>query len=234
MNVINRKLAVVTGASTGIGLELARLCAQRGFDLIIAADEPSLGDAARELRKIGTTCTAVPCDLATPQGIARLTSVIANGGRPVDFLFATAGLDLRHAFRGQDSREAIRAIHTNIDGTVRLIFALVSAMRVRGHGRVLITGALAGLMPDTFQAVHDGAKTFLDSFAEALSTELKGSGVTVTCLMPGATEMSAAQVARSGFSAVMAAKLAVVTGFARPQTATVGKNRPSASQRPSH
>jgi short-subunit dehydrogenase len=225
MNVINRKLAVVTAGAAGIGLELARLCAQRGIDLIIAADEPSLSDAACELRKIGVSCTSVPCDLATPQGLATLTSVIANGRRPVDFLFANAGRGPAHALRGLDPREGMRLVHANIDGTVRLIFAVVAAMRVRGQGRVLITGSIVGPLPATFQAVYNGSKAFLDAFAEALSNELKGSGVTVTCQIPGPSETPPAQIARIGFSAMMEGKLELVAGFAN-------KLRPAMSHAP--
>ncbi len=248
MNVVNRKLAVVTGASTGIGLELARLCAQQGFDLIIAADEPLIADAARELGDAGVACTPVQCDLATAEGIATLNAAIEASGRPVEFLLANAGRGLGHAFLDQDLNEAMRVIHTNIDGTVRLIFAVVGGMRARGQGRVLITGSIAGLMPGTFQAVYNGSKAFLDSFSVALSNELKGSGVTVTCLMPGATEtdffdradmldtkvgssekMAAAEVAKIGFDAMMEGKLEVVAGVKNKLRAAMSHIAPDAA-----
>ena len=248
MNANHRKLAVVTGASTGIGLELARLCAQQGFDLIIAADEPLIQNAARELSASGVSCTAVQCDLSTPAGVKTLTTAIAGSGRAVDYLFANAGRGLGHAFLDQDLDEAMRVIHTNIDGTVRLIFDVVGTMRSRGEGRVLITGSIAGLMPGTFQAVYNGTKAFLDSFSVALSNELKDSGVTVTCLMPGATEtdffdradmldtkvgssekMSAAEVAKIGFEAMMDGKLEVVAGFANKFRAAMSHVAPDAA-----
>ena len=233
MNALPHQLAVVTGASTGIGLELARLCSRENFDLIIAADEPLIENAARELSQGGITCTAVQCDLATSDGVAALTDAVAAAGRPVDYLLANAGRGLGHGFLDQDLDAAMNVIHTNIDGTVRLIHALGSSMRTRGHGRILITGSIAGLMPGTFQAVYNGSKAFLDSFSVALSNELKDSGVTVTCLMPGATEtefftragmldtkvgssekMNAAEVAKIGFDAMMKGELEVVAGFA--------------------
>lgn len=232
MNATSRKLALVTGASTGIGLELARLCAQQGFDLIVAADEPLIANAALELAKAGILCTPVQCDLATPAGVASLTSVIESGGRPVDFLLANAGRGLGQAFLNQDLNEAIRVMHTNIDGTVRLIFAVVAPMRSRGRGRVLITGSIAGRMPGSFQAVYNGSKAFLDSFAVALSNDLQGTGVTVMCFMPGASEtefferagmtdtklgssekMTAAAIAKIGFSAMLEGKVGVVAGL---------------------
>jgi uncharacterized protein len=246
MNSPNAKLAVVTGASTGIGLELARLCALNHYDLIIAADEPLIGDAARELAEAGITCTPVQCDLATAEGVKRLTDAI--GDRPVDALLANAGRGLGKAFLDQDLEEALRVIHTNIDGTVRLIFETGQRMRSRGQGRILITGSIAGLMPGTFQAVYNGSKAFLDSFSVALSNELKDSGVTVTCLMPGATETdfferadmldtkvgsgekaNAADVARIGFDAMMNGELKVVAGFANKVRAAISHVAPDST-----
>jgi uncharacterized protein len=248
MNATSRQLAVVTGASTGIGLELSRLCAEQNFDLIIAADEPLIENAARELGQRGISCTAVQCDLAAAAGVEKLTSAIAAAGRPVDVLLANAGRGLGHAFLDQDLNEAMRVIHTNIDGTVRLIYAVAGEMRARKQGRILITGSIAGLMPGTYQAVYNGSKAFLDSFSVALSNELKDSGVTVTCLMPGATEtdfferadmldtkvgssekMSAAEVAKIGFDAMMKGELEVVAGFANKFRAAMSHIAPDSA-----
>jgi short-subunit dehydrogenase len=242
------QLAVVTGASTGIGLELARLCAQQGWDLIIAADEPLIENAARELAESGISCTAVQCDLATEADVRQLTSAIAAAGRPVDALLANAGRGLGKAFLDQNLDEALKVIHTNIDGTVRLVYTVANAMRTRGQGRVLITGSIAGLMPGTFQAVYNGSKAFLDSFSVALSNELKDSGVTVTCLMPGATETDfferadmtdtkvgsgekahAADVAKTGFDAMMKGQLKVVAGFANKVRAAISHIAPDST-----
>jgi uncharacterized protein len=240
MNATPRQLAVVTGASIGIGLELARLCAKNKFDLIIAADEPLIEDAAKELNRSGVKCTPVQCDLSTAEGVAALTSAIAAAGRPVDALLANAGRGLGHAFLDQDLNEALKVIHTNIDGTIRLVYAVGGEMRTRGQGRILITGSIAGLMPGTFQAVYNGSKAFLDSFSVALNNELKDSGVTVTCLLPGATEtdfferadmmdtavgtsekMSAAAVAKIGFDAMMKGELEVVAGLGNKMRAAM-------------
>jgi short-subunit dehydrogenase len=123
MNAVPRQLAVITGASTGIGLELARLCAQQKFDLIIAADEPLIANAARELSLLGANCTPAECDLASAEGVEKLVSAIAAAARPVDALFANAGRGLGKAFLDQDLDEALKVVHTNIDGTIRLIYA---------------------------------------------------------------------------------------------------------------
>ena len=243
MNAEPAQLAVVTGASTGIGLELARLCADQGFDLIIAADEPLIENAARELEQTGVNCTPVQCDLATAEGIETLIGAINASGRPVDALLANAGRGLGKAFLDQDLQEALRVAHTNIDGTIRLVYDVGKGMRERGEGRILITGSIAGLMPGTFQAVYNGTKAFLDSFSVALSNELKDSGVTVTCLMPGATETDfferadmadtkvgsgekapASDVAKTGFDAMMKGELKVVAGFGNKMRAAMSND----------
>ena len=248
MNVKPGRLAVVTGASTGIGLELARLCAEQGFHLIIAADERLIEDAARELGTTGVSCTPVQCDLATAAGVEQLIRTINAADRPVDVLLANAGRGLGRAFLDQDLDEAMKVIHTNIDGTVRLVYAVGQGMRERGSGRILITSSIAGLMPGTFQAVYNGSKAFLDSFSVALSNELKDSGVTVTCLMPGATETDfferadmtdtkvgssekahAADVAKTGFEAMMKGELKVVAGFGNKMRAAMSHIAPDST-----
>ena len=187
MNVIRRKLAIVTGAATDMGLELGRLCAQLGFDLIIAADEPKIHDAARELGLMGVTCRPVQCDLSSNSGFAALMAAIASGERPVDFLFANTDCGLGHGILYEDLDKAMRAIQSSLDGTLRMIFAVAADMRSRGQGCILITSTHSGLMSGSFQALYNGSKTFLDSFCVALGNELKGSGVTVTSLLPDAT-----------------------------------------------
>jgi short-subunit dehydrogenase len=129
---------------------------------------------------------AVQTDLSTRDGVEELLQAIR--GRSIDALIANAGVGLGHAFLDQDFDDAMKVVDTNITGTLYLLHRAVPAMRDRGQGRILITGSIAGLMPGTFQAVYNGTKAFLDSFSFALRNELKDSGVTVTCLMPGATD----------------------------------------------
>jgi short-subunit dehydrogenase len=181
-----RPFAVVTGASTGIGFELAKLCVSRGYDLLIAADEPGIEIAAADLGDGGGNVEAVVADLATTEGVDQLYAAIQN--RPVAALLANAGRGLGHAFLDQEFHQIRHVIDTNVTGTLYLIHKVGRDMRVRGEGRILITGSIAGLLPGTYQAVYNGTKALLDSFSFALRAELKDSGVTVTCLMPGATE----------------------------------------------
>jgi len=224
------RFAIVTGASTGIGYELAKCCAESGFDLLIVADEAAIHTAAKELAGYRVSIESLETDLATLDGVERLYA--ATRGRPVDALLANAGRGLGHAFLDQDFDEVRHVIDTNVTGTVYLIQKIGRDMRARGEGRILITGSIAGLMPGTFQAVYNGTKAFLDSFSFALRAELKDSGVTVTCLMPGPTESEfferadlmdtkvgtekkqpADEVARAGFDAMMRGDGDVVAGW---------------------
>jgi uncharacterized protein len=182
----SRPLAIVTGASTGIGRELAQLAAQDGHDLVIAADQGPLEEAASQLRSTGANVEVVEADLSTSFGVDKL--MLAVGGRPVDLLIANAGHGLGHGFLDKPFTEAKHVVDTNITGTLDLLHRVGTQMRQRNQGRILITGSIAGLMPGSFQAVYNGTKAFIDSFSFALRNELKDTAVTVTCLMPGATE----------------------------------------------
>jgi short-subunit dehydrogenase len=179
-------LAVVTGASSGIGYELAKCAAQDGYDLVIAADRPEIVEAAQAFEQLGARVDQLTVDLATREGVDELIEKI--GGRPIDALIANAGHGLGHAFLDQPVEEWMHVLNTNITGTLYLVHQLGPAMCERGQGRILFTGSIAGLMPGTFQAVYNGAKAFIDSFSFALGNELKESGVTVTVLMPGPTD----------------------------------------------
>jgi uncharacterized protein len=225
-----RPLAIVTGASSGIGYELAKLCAENGFDLLVAADEPEIATAAQAFRGLGATVEAVEADLATIDGVERLCA--AAKGQPVDLLLANAGRGLGKGFLDQDFHDVRRVVDTNVTGTIYLIQKVGRGMRARGRGRILITGSIAGFLPGTYQAVYNATKAFLDSFSFALRHELKDTGVTVTCLMPGATETEfferadmmdtkvgtarkddPAEVARIGFEAMMKGEGDVVSGW---------------------
>ncbi len=241
-----RQFAVVTGASSGIGLELARLCIAHNFDTMVVADDEAIHKVPPPLSKGAPRVMAVQCDLSTSEGVQQLMMAIAQSGRDVDALLANAGRGLGRAFLDQSIEEALKVVHTNIDGTIVLIHHVGNHMRSRGSGRILITGSIAGLMPGTFQAVYNGTKAFLDSFAAALANELKDSGVTVTNLMPGATDTEfferadmldtkvgasqdkddPADVARTGFDAMMSGEKAVVHGLKNKIQAAVAHVTP--------
>jgi uncharacterized protein len=239
-----RPLAIVTGASTGIGYELAKCCAEHGFDLLVAADEPAINNAAQDFRALGVAVEAIEADLATLEGVDRLCA--ATNGRPVAALLANAGRGLGHGFLDQNFDEARHVVDTNITGTIYLIQKVGREMRAQGQGRILITGSIAGFMPGTYQAVYNGTKAFLDSFSFALRAELKDTGVTVTCLMPGATETEfferadlmdtkvgqqkkddPADVAKLGFDAMMKGEGDVVSGWMNKLRSAIALVTPS-------
>lgn len=239
-----RRLAMVTGASTGIGYELAILCAKDGFDLIVVADEPKIEEAAKQFQSYGVEVTAVQADLATREGVDKFYD--AANGRPVDALLANAGHGLGGSFLDQEFDDVKHVIDTNVTGTVYLIQKVGNDMRSRGQGQILITGSIAGYTPGTYNAVYNASKAFIDSFSFALRAELKDSGVTVTCLMPGATETEfferagmedtkigqdekgdPADVAKVGYEAMLNGEGDVVSGFKNKVMSTVASVTPS-------
>jgi short-subunit dehydrogenase len=224
-----RKLAIVTGASSGIGLEIAKLAAGDGYDLIVAADTPLI-DASAALQGLGVEVRSIEADLATAAGVDQLLD--ATGGRPIDVLVANAGHGLGRAFLDQEPREWRHVIDTNITGTLLLVQQVARDMVSRNEGRILITGSIAGHIAGSFQAVYNGSKAFIDSFADALGNELKDTNVTVTCLKPGATDTEfferadmldtkvaqgkkddPADVAKTGWEAMKAGKRSIVHGM---------------------
>jgi uncharacterized protein len=226
-----RPLAVVTGASSGIGLELAKQFASHGFDLIVAAEDGDIVAAARELEGLGVSAEAVQADLAQPAGVELLHGRITAAGRPVDALALNAGIGAGGAFATDtDLERELRIVDLNCRSTVHLAKLVVRDMVARGDGRVLITSSIASTMPGSFQAVYNASKSFTQSFALALREELKDTGVSVTALMPGPTDTEfferadmlhtkvasddkddPADVAKDGFEALMAGKERVVS-----------------------
>lgn len=225
------KFAIVTGASTGIGFELAHLAADAGYDLLIVADEPLIDSAAADMRGKGIDVRSIEADLSTIDGVDRLLE--AADGRRIDLLVANAGRALGHGFLDQSVADWRRVIDTNITGTLYLLHRVVKDMVARDDGKVLVTGSIAGFLPGSFMAVYNGSKAFLDSFTDGLRNEIKDAkGVTITTLMPGATDTEVfdragmndtaiatgkkddpATVARDGWDAMMAGKGSVISGW---------------------
>jgi short-subunit dehydrogenase len=240
------KFAIVTGASTGIGLELAKLAANRGYDLLVAADTPFV-DASAGLQGAGTTVETLESDLSTIEGVDRLLD--AARGRRIDLLCANAGHGLGHAFLDQDLADWRHVIDTNITGTLYLLQRVLKQMVARDDGKVLVTGSIAGFIPGSFQAVYNGTKAFVDNFTDALRNEIKDSkGVTLTTLMPGPVETEfferaemmdtsvgvnpnksdPADVAMDGWDAVMDGKASIVSGWKNKLQASMANVTPAA------
>jgi short-subunit dehydrogenase len=229
----SRPLAVVTGASSGIGLELARQFAEHDFDLLVAAEDQEIESAADDLRDTGAEVETAQVDLATDEGVDRLYERIRSLGRPVDAIALNAGVGVNGPFLESDLEEHLRLIGLNVTGVVRLSRYVVKDMVDRGEGKVLYTSSIAADMPGPYSATYNASKAFELSFAEALREELKDTGVTITALQPGPTDTNffersgatqqqtklatgkkddPAEVARDGFEALMAGKDKVVAG----------------------
>lgn len=226
------KFAIITGASTGIGFELATLAAKDGYDILVVADEPLINDAARDFEQFGTTVQAVEADLSTIEGVDKLLA--AANGRRVDVLCANAGRGLGHGFLDQKVEDWRHVVDTNITGTAYLLQRVLPDMVARNNGKVMVVGSVAGYIPGAFQAVYNGTKAFIDSFTEALRNELKDAdGVTISTLMPGPVDTeffargdlldtqvgsdpnkrSAEDVAKDGWKALMSGKPSVFSGW---------------------
>jgi len=236
------KFAIITGASTGIGAELAKLAAKDGYDLLVVADTPFV-DASAGLHGLGVDVQTLEIDLSTFEGVDQLLG--AAGSRPVDLLCANAGHGLGRAFLEQDPAQWRHVVDTNVTGTIYLLQKVLGPMVGRNAGKVLVTGSIAGFIPGSFNAVYNGTKAFVDNFTEALRNEIKESdGVTLTTLMPGVTDTEffdraglgadtavgaddnkadPAKVAKDGWNALMAGKGHIVSGWSNKlQVAAVG------------
>lgn len=239
------KLALITGASSGIGLELARIAAADGYDLIIAADEP-MDSVVAELERSGVSVQAIVADLADMSAVDRVLAAAA--GRTVDIVCANAGTGTGGPFLEQAPKDWQHAVDTNITGTLYLIQRSLSDMTTRNEGRVLVTGSIAGYIPGSLNAVYNATKAFIDNFTDALRNELKDSDVTLTTLLPGATDTEfferagmgdtnvgrdehkadPAKVARDGWDALLSGKARITSGwFNKLQVAASGIAPPS-------
>lgn len=230
----NRSFAVVTGASSGIGLELAREFAENGFDVLLCAEDAAIHTAELELAQTGAKVSGFQADLSTYEGVRALYAAITATERPVDALALNAGVGLGGPFVETDLDRELAMIDLNVKSTVHLAKLVLRDMVARNEGKVLITSSIASTMPGAFQSVYNATKSFLQSLTEALQNELKDTGITITALMPGPTDTEffergelidtrvgqskkddPAQVAKQGFRALMKREDKVVAGSLR-------------------
>jgi short-subunit dehydrogenase len=227
-----RPLALVTGASSGIGRELAKQFAENGFDLVVVAEDVELDDATEELRGMGAVVAPVSVDLTKRADVERLVAAVRGSGRPLDAAALNAGVGAGGAFVDNDLDAELGIVELNCASTVQLAKSVVQDMAARGEGRILFTSSIASQAPEPFQAVYGASKAFVQSFALALREELKDSGVSVTALLPGPTETEfferadmtdtrlgvsdskddPAEVARQGFDGLMKGDASVFAG----------------------
>ena len=227
-----RPLALVTGASSGIGLELAKQFAEHGFDLIVAAEDVELDDAVEVLRGFGGAVAPVSVDLTRRDHVERLVAAVRGAGRPLDAAALNAGVGVGGAFVETDLDAELGIVELNCASTVHLAKRVAQDMAARGEGRILFTSSVVSQAPAPFQAVYGASKAFVHMLALALREELSDTGVSVTALLPGPTDTEffdragmqdtrvgasdskddPGQVARQGFEALMAGEAQVLGG----------------------
>lgn len=227
--------ALVTGASSGIGEQLARVMAARGHDLVLAArSEDRLRALAAELAsKHGVRAEAVAADLGRPGGAAALGAELARRGLEIEILVNDAGFAMHGPFAEADAARQTSLLELNVVALTELTRLVLPGLLARGTGRVMNVASTAAFVPGPFMAVYYASKAYVLSFSVALAEEVKGRGVSVTALCPGATRtnfevaagvsgtrlfrgrgvMSAAEVARHGYEGMMAGRAIVVPGL---------------------
>jgi short-subunit dehydrogenase len=181
-------LALITGASSGIGLQLAKQFAKHGYDLVIACEDEDVQAAAAELSEFNTDVRPVLVDLRTCDGVETLYQQAIDGGRPIDAAALNAGVGAGQSFVDSALEDSLSIIDLNVRSTVHLSRLILPGMIARDAGKVLFTSSIAAMMPGPYQSVYNASKSFIQSFAEALQDELRRTAVTVTSLMPGPTD----------------------------------------------
>jgi short-subunit dehydrogenase len=224
----SRNLALITGASSGIGLELARVFAHNGYDLVINSNSERLENATAELQSLGVEVIPVIADQATYDGVEQLWRAVEQSGRSLDAAAINAGVGAYGDFARESSlEEELRLIDLNVKGTTHLAKRVLAHMTARGEGKVLFTSSIAGSIPAPLEAVYGASKAFVLSLGQALRSELKETGVTISVLQPGPTatdffhragmdhtkvgsegkfDNDPAEVAKQGFQALMDGK----------------------------
>jgi uncharacterized protein len=248
MNTSPRPLALVTGASGGIGAALARELARHGHDLVLAARSLAPLEAlAAELRAEGAAATVIAADLAKPGAAASLALEIGGRGLAIDILVNNAGLGAAGRFDRCDPARIGEILQVNIVALTELTRLLLPGMIARGHGRVMLVASTAAFQPGPRMAVYFASKAYVLSLGEALAYELRGTGVSVTVLCPGATStqffavagaanslmarrvrrmMRAEDVARLGYRGLAAGRRVVITGAINRLMALAGRYAP--------
>ncbi|WP_159840454.1 SDR family NAD(P)-dependent oxidoreductase [Nocardia sp. CY41] len=184
----DRPLALVTGASSGIGFELARQFIEHGYDVVIAAEDDAIETAAASLHHPQHEVRPVQVDLRTADGVEQLYRAATENDRKPDAVALNAGVGRGGAFAETDLGDELAVIDLNVRSTVHLAKLVVCDMVARNDGKLLFTSSIAATMPGARQAVYNASKSFIQSFAKALREELRDTDVTVTALMPGPTD----------------------------------------------
>ena len=230
---MEREVALITGASSGIGRELTKLFAEYGFDLVLVArNEAALNEIASQLTaRQPVSVTVVAKDLSLPQAPEEIYDTLKQDSIAVDVLVNNAGTQVYGALQDTDTSEQLRLIQVNLVALTHLTMLFGREMVDRGGGRILNVASTGAFSPTPLNAIYCATKAYVLSFSEAIARDLEGTGVTVTCLCPGATEtrfakragienvrlfqafvMNAREVARAGYRGLMSSKTTVVPG----------------------
>ncbi len=248
MNATTRPLALVTGASGGIGADLARELARHGHDLVLAARGVAAMEAlAVELRNLGSAVTVIAADLARPGAAAALADDLMRRGLAIDVLVNNAGLGAAGRFDRIDMARVGEMLYVNIVALTELTRLLLPGMIARRRGRIMLVASVAGFQPGPRMAAYFASKAYVLSLGEALAYELRGTGVSVTTLCPGATAtnffavagagnslmarrlrrmMASEDVARLGYRGLAAGRRVVITGMMNRLLALAGRYMP--------
>ncbi|UQY33980.1 SDR family NAD(P)-dependent oxidoreductase [Pseudomonas fulva] len=217
-----RPLALVTGSSSGIGLELAKQFALNNYDVIISGSSEKIHKATEEVKALGVNCFSHRADASTYEGVEGLWQFFLTLNRPLDAAALNVGIAIGGAFVENSLEDEFKQIAINITGTVHLAKRVVQHMVANKHGKILVTSSVSATQPTPYETVYGPSKAFGFSFAESLREELRDTGVTVTALLPGATDSDfhknagmsnspigrakkndKTEVARQGFEALM-------------------------------
>jgi uncharacterized protein len=185
---MSERLALVTGASSGIGYWLAKELGSRGYDLVVCSAGERLNDAVRDFDALGVKVTQVSADLATHEGVRYLWEEVEKLGRPLDVACINAGVGVGGLFWETDLEEELKMVELNCTGTVQLAKYVVKYMLPLSAGKILFTSSIAGEMVAPREAVYAATKAFVLSFAHSVRYELRDTGITVTALQPGPTD----------------------------------------------
>lgn len=225
------QLALVTGASSGIGFELAKQFAQHGYDLVVSADDDAIHDVPDRLSQWSASVQPVQVDLRRPEGVEHVYESAIEGDRVLAAAALNAGIGRGEMFLKSELADDLSIVDLNVRSTVHLAKLVLRDMANRDTGKVLFTSSIASQMPGSYQPIYNASKSFIQSFAEALQDELRDTAITVTSLMPGPTDTNffgrakmvdslmgkgpkddPAKVARQGFEALMRGDQRVVAG----------------------
>lgn len=239
-------LAVITGASSGIGFELAKKFAENGFDLIVVAEDEGIIEAANTFEQYGVEVIQSRINLASAEGVEEFYEVIKSTQRPVDAICLNAGVGVGGAsFDKTDLQKEMELIKLNVLSTVHLTKLVLKDMLIFGQGKILFTSSVAAFMPGPYESVYSASKAFVQSFAEALHEENKDKGIVITSLQPGPTETNffhragmddtkvggskkadPADVAEEGFNALMKGEENRIAGLKNRIQANIARVMP--------